>query len=188
MARNRRAVGKIDKLPPNLKDTVDQMLVSGQTYREIVKYLSENGEILSQAAVSRYAQRFLASAQQLRIAQENFRMILTETDRYPELDPAEAILRLAAQKTLDALAALDTSQLEDLTADKLLRQATALSRAVVYKKKSDTQVKSDKQIALEENQSLLYDTIKKNNPGLYRELVEEIQKLKQQAREENHDS
>lgn len=67
---NRRACGKIDKLPADLKDTVDQMLVSGQTYREIVSYLSENGEQLSQAAVSRYASRFLANAQQLRIAQE----------------------------------------------------------------------------------------------------------------------
>mgnify|MGYP001155857561 FL=1 len=51
---NRRACGKIDKLPSDLKDTVDQMLVSGQTYREIVSYLAENGEQLSQAAVSRY--------------------------------------------------------------------------------------------------------------------------------------
>ena len=58
---NRRACGKIDKLPSDLKDTVDQMLVSGQTYREIVSYLAENGEQLSQAAVSRYASRFLAT-------------------------------------------------------------------------------------------------------------------------------
>lgn len=118
---NRRACGKIDKLPPDLKDTVDQMLVSGQTYREIVAYLSENGEQLSQAAVSRYASRFLANAQQLRIAQENFRMILTETERYPELDPAEAILRMASQKVFDAIAKLDEGQFDDVSADDLLR-------------------------------------------------------------------
>lgn len=184
MSRNRRAVGKIDRLPTDLKETVDQMLISGQTYREIVSYLAENGEQLSQAAVSRYAQRFLAGVQQLRIAQENFRMLLTETDRYPEIDPAEAILRLATHKVLDALSALNESQMDDISAEELLRQATALSRAVVYKKKSDVQVKSDKQIALEENQSLLYDTIKKNNPGLYRELMEEIKRLKEQIKEE----
>lgn len=185
MSRNRRAVGKIDKLPPDLKDTVDQMLVSGQTYRQIVSYLSENGEKLSQASVSRYAQRFLASAQQLRIAQENFRMILTETERYPDLDPAEAILRLASQKVFDALSKLDEENFDEVSAEDLLRQATALSRAVAYKKKSDTAVKSDKQIALEENQSLLYDTIKRNNPRLYNELMDEINKLKQQAKEES---
>lgn len=184
MSRNRRAVGKIDKLPPDLKDTVDQMLFSGQTYREIVSYLADNGEKLSQAAVSRYAQRLLANAQQLRIAQENFRMILTETERYPELDPAEAILRMASQKVFDAVSQLGETDLECISPEKLLRQATALCRAAAYKRKSDTAVKSDKQIALEENQSLLYDTIKKNNPRLYNELMDEINKLKQQAKEE----
>ncbi|MGN1201861.1 MAG: phage protein Gp27 family protein, partial [Eubacterium sp.] len=164
---NRRACGKIDKLPPDLKDTVDQMLVSGQTYREIVSYLAENGEKLSQAAVSRYAARFLANAQELRIAQENFRMILTETERYPDLDPAEAILRITSQKVFDAISKLDETQLDEVSAEKLLRQATALSRAIAYKKKLDTSVKSDERIALDKNQSLLYDTIKKSNPRLY---------------------
>lgn len=183
---NRRACGKIDKLPSDLKDTVDQMLVSGQTYREIVSYLAENGEQLSQAAVSRYASRFLANAQQLRIAQENFRMILTETERYPEIDPAEAILRMASQKVFDAISKLDEGQFDEVSTEDLLRQATALARAVTYKRKTDTDVKSDKQIALEENQSLLYDTIKKSNPRLYNELMDEINKLKQRSKSDEH--
>lgn len=181
---NRRAVGKIDKLHPDLKDTVDQMLVSGQTYREIVAYLAENDVQLSQAAVSRYAARFLANAQQLRIAQENFRMILTETERYPDLDPAEAILRMASQKVFDALSKLDDVQLDDVSPEKLLREATALCRAVAYKKRTDTNVKSDELIALEKNQSLLYDTIKKSNPRLYNELMDEINMLKSKAKED----
>ena len=184
MGRNRRAVGKIDKLPPDLKDTVDQMLISGQTYREIVSYLADNGEPLSQAAVSRYAQRFLAGVQQLRIANENFRMIMAEMEQYPDLDHSEALLRLTTQKVFDAIASLGENQMDDIDADKLIQQATALSRAVIYKKKSDIQVKSDKQIALEENQSLLYDTIKKSNPRLYRELMDEVAKLKAQLKED----
>ena len=112
-------------------------------------------------------------------------MILTETERYPELDHAEAVLRLATQKVFDALASLNEEQMDDMSAEKLIRQATALSRAVIYKKKSDAQVKSDKQIALEENQSLLYDTIKKSNPRLYRELMDEVAKLKAQLKEDS---
>lgn len=181
----RRITGKIDKLPSDVKDTVDQMLVSGQTYREIVAYCAENGEQLSQAAVSRYAQRFLASAQELRLAQENFRMILTETERYPELDPAEAILRMASQKVFDAVSKLDETQLDEVSAENLLRQATALSRAIAYKKKLDTTVKTDEQIALDKNQSLLYDTIKKSNPRLYNELISEINKLRSKAKEDS---
>lgn len=94
--RKRRITGSVDKLKPELRDTVDQMLLSGESYREIVQYLADSGESISQSSVCRYAKRFLANAEQLRIAQENFRMILTETERYPNLDPAEAILRLAS--------------------------------------------------------------------------------------------
>lgn len=176
--RKRRATGKIDKLDPALKDTVDQMLLSGVTYREICAYLAANNEQLTQASVCRYAQRFLASANELRIAQENFRMILTETDRYPDLDPAEALLRLASQKAIDAITQIDEDSWGDTAPEDVLRAATALARAAAYKRKADTGVKSDEQKALESNQTLLYEALKRNNPKLYAELLEEIQRQK----------
>lgn len=85
---------------------------------------------------------------------------------------------MASQKVFDAISKLDEGQFDEVSAEDLLRQATALARAVTYKRKTDTDVKSDKQIALEANQSLLYDTIKKSNPRLYNELMDEINKLK----------
>lgn len=185
--RKHRATGKIDKLPPALKDTVDQMLLSGQSYREICEYLAENGEELTQPSVCRYAKRFLKSANELRIAQENFRMILTETERYPNLDPAEAILRLASQKTFDALSLLDDTSWAETDPDAIIRNATALARAVAYKKKMDMSVKSDEQIALESNQTLLYDNLKRDNPKLYAELTEEINKQRQKIKEKSHE-
>ena len=183
MAKKRRIVGKVDKLQPALKDTVDQMLMSGESYREIVKYLAENGESITQSSVCRYAQRFLSNAEQLRITQENFRMIMTEIERYPGLDPAEAILRLASQKVYDAVAALDDKEWENVSADKLVGQATALARAAAYKRGVDLKAKNDEEIALEANQSLLYDTLKKENPRLYSELQEEILRLKKKIRD-----
>ena len=182
MSRKRRANGTIDKLKPALKDTVDQMLLSGQTYREICQYLSENDVKLTQASVSRYARRFLASANELRIAQENFRMILTETERYPDLDPAEAILRLASQKAFDALSLINEDSWTESTPEAILSNATALARAVAYKKKIDMDVKSDELIALENNQSLLYENLRKDNPKLYEELLENINRQREAAR------
>lgn len=178
MSRKRRANGTIDKLKPALKDTVDQMLLSGQSYREICQYLAENDVQLTQASVSRYARRFLASANELRIAQENFRMILAETERYPDLDPAEAILRLASQKAFDALSLISEESWSDTDPEKIIANATALARAVAYKKKSDMSVKSDEEIALESNQSLLYENLKRDNPKLYGELYEYIKAQK----------
>ena len=37
--KGRRASGTIDKLQPEMRDTVDQMLLAGDSYREIVEYL-----------------------------------------------------------------------------------------------------------------------------------------------------
>ena len=42
--KRRRSTGKVDRLPPDLKDTVEQMLLTGCTYKEIVAFLKENGE------------------------------------------------------------------------------------------------------------------------------------------------
>ena len=184
--RKRRAVGTIDKLQPALKDTVDQMLLSGQTYREICSYLAENDVKLTQASVCRYARRFLASANELRMAQENIRMILTETERYPDLDPAEAILRLASQKAFEALSLVNEESWEDAKPETIIANATALARAVAYKKKIDTDVKSDELIALEGNQSLLYENLKKDNPKLYAELEEEIKKQRANLKENDN--
>ena len=39
--RRRRSTGKVDRLPPELKDTVEQMLLTGCTYKEIVAFLKE---------------------------------------------------------------------------------------------------------------------------------------------------
>lgn len=184
--RKRRANGTIDKLKPALKDTVDQMLLSGQSYREICEYLAENEVQLTQASVSRYARRFLASANELRIAQENFRMILTETERYPDLDPAEAILRLASQKAFEALSMVNEESWEDAKPETIIANATALARAVAYKKKVDTDVRSDELIALDANQSLLYENLRKNNPKLYAELEEEIKRMRAEQREKDN--
>jgi hypothetical protein len=177
-SKKRRATGTIDKLQPQLKDTVDQMLLAGGTYREICQYLAEHEVKLTQSSVSRYARRFLTSANELRIAQENFRMILTETERYPNLDPAEAILRLASQKAFDALSLVDDGSWADTDPDKIIANATALARAVAYKRKIDTDVKSDTELALESNQALLYDNLKRDNPKLYDQLYEYIKQQK----------
>ena len=177
----RRIVGKIDKLAPALKDTVDQMLMSGESYREIVRYLAEHEETVSQSCVYRYARRFLASAEELRMVQENQRMIMTELERYANLDPMEAILRLSAQRVFDAVVGMKDEQWESVSADKLMAQVTGLARAIAYKKGIDTKTKNDEEIALEANQSLLYDVLKKENPKLYGELQAEIIRLKQKA-------
>jgi len=181
----RRITSKIDKLEPELKDMVDKMLLSGNAYREIISQLAEHGVDIGKSSVSRYAKRFLTSAQQLRIAQENFRMILTETERYPDLDPAEAILRLASQRIFEAITNREDLSPEEMSTEQLYKEVVALSRAVTYKKKIDIGTKSKKRLALEEQQTSLFEHLKANNPKLYTELAAEIQNLIQEEKQNN---
>lgn len=67
----RRSTGKVDRLPPELKDTVEQMLLTGCTYKEIVAFLKENGEEMSQMAICTYAKKYLATVEMITVAQSN---------------------------------------------------------------------------------------------------------------------
>ena len=91
----RRSTGKVDRLPPELKDTVEQMLLTGCTYKEIVAFLKENGEEMSQMAICTYAKKYLATVEMINVAQSNFSMLMDEMNRYPDLDTSEALIRLA---------------------------------------------------------------------------------------------
>ena len=48
-----RKHSKIDALDPALRETVEQMLLSGSTYSEIVDFLGDNGVGISVASVCR---------------------------------------------------------------------------------------------------------------------------------------
>lgn len=101
--RRRRSTGKVDRLPPELKDTVEQMLLTGCTYKEIVAFLKANGEEMSQMAICTYARKYLATVEMINVAQSNFSMLMDEMNRYPDLDTSEALIRLASHHVLNAL-------------------------------------------------------------------------------------
>ena len=91
-----RKHSKIDALPDELRLAVEDMLMTGSTYNDIVKFLKENEQSVSIAAVCRYARAFNANLEQLRMANENFRNMMDEINRYPDLDTTEAIIRIAS--------------------------------------------------------------------------------------------
>ena len=182
--RQNRATGVIDRLPPETKDTVDQMLIGGRPYREIVEYLAEHEIAISQQSVCRYARRFLVSVEQLRIGQENMRMLMQEMEQYPELDTTEAILRVATNNVFSAITAVPAESWEGIDPTKLLKEAGALIRAAGYKRKVDHDLQTDTEAALAANQSLLYEVISRQHPELYTQLTEVLSAAKSAAREE----
>ena len=140
--RRNRSNGTIDNLPADLKDTVDQMLLAGHPYREIVEYLQANEVQLSQMGVCRYARKFLGGIEQLQMANENMRMVVEEMEKYPDFDPSDAILRINTQNIFNALANAPPEVWETVKPEKLLREATSLVRAAGYKKQIDQRLQA----------------------------------------------
>ena len=173
MARKKnRKHSIIDELEPALKDTVEQMLLGGATYSEIVDYLKEQGVGISVASVCRYAQAYNANVEMLNIAQENFRKMMEEMQKYPDLDTSEAIIRLTSQNIFNALANTSEEDWKDVSIDKMLRESTALIRATAYKKRIEVQNQENFDAGLEAVKSLVFEAMAKEKPELYKQVNE----------------
>lgn len=163
----RRRVGKVDKLPPELKDDVEQMLLTGSTYKEIVEYLKSKGEKMSQMAICTYAKKYLATVEMLNVAQTNFNSLMDEMNKYPDLDTSEALIRLSSHHVLNALSSLSEEDLKEVPVDKLIRESNSLVRAASYKKRIEIQNQEEFDNAVDEVKSILFEMMKKEDPELY---------------------
>ncbi len=171
MARKRnRKHSKIDALPQEHKSTVEQMLLAGYRYWEIQNYLTENGYNVSLAAICRHAQHFDADVETLTIANENFKAMMQELERCPDLDTTEAIVRLTSQNLFKALANTSEEDWQDIKPQELMKQATGLVRAAAYKKRVEVQNQTDTEAGLEAVRQLVFDAMAKERPDLYDEV------------------
>ncbi|MDL2327489.1 DUF3486 family protein [Ruminococcaceae bacterium OttesenSCG-928-A11] len=170
MLKRNRKHGKINKLPADVRDAVEQMLLADYTYAEIVDYLAESGYTLSQSSVCRYAKGFHANLQMLSIAQENMRSLTEMVDRYPGLDYSEAILRLSGQNILNSFAEMEPERWKEIDPEALVRQANSLVRVASYKKDIDIKSSTAQEIGYDAMKEVIFSTMAKENPKLYKEV------------------
>lgn len=182
MNNQKRGNGKVAKLPVQHRDTVEQMLLSGMSYREVVEYLKQNGHVMSQMAIHTYAKKYLASVQQLNIAQENFRMMMEELDRFPNLDTTEGIVRILSGYMFNAISSLDSEDWrDDIDPEQLFRQANALIRAASYKKRTDIQNQNSFDASIEASRVLIFEALAKDRPDLYKEISKYLSEQRKQG-------
>jgi hypothetical protein len=163
----RRKHSKIDKLPDNLRMAVEQMMQADYTYSEIADYIRDNGFEISIASVFRHARTLNKTVQDLRMIQENQRVIMEEIAKYPQFDPSEAIIRLVSHQMLEAIRTMTPAKLAELEPDKLIRQANALIRASAYKSRVELMNKDDMDVGLEKVKVLVFEAMSKEEPELY---------------------
>lgn len=130
-----------------------------------------------------YARAYQAEVQMLNMAQENFRRMMDELDKYPDLDTTEAIIRLTSQNLLTALANTSEEDWQGVSVDKMLREANALVRAAAYKKRVEIQNQDTTEAGLDAVKSLVWEAMAKERPDLYRQVNEFLNSKKQDGLE-----
>lgn len=166
-----RKHSKIDTLPPEMKATVEEMIMDGSaTYSDIVTYLEQQGYSLSISSVCRYTQGYVENLQTLQIAQANFRNMLDELERYPDLDTTEALVRVASQNLMTALTSKKDEDWSAVSVDKLMNQISGLTRAVAYKKRVELQNKTDLEAGASDVKTMLWNAMAKERPDLYKQV------------------
>lgn len=81
----------------------------------------------------------------------------------------DGLLRLLSNQILGAINKLSEEQLEELDFETLSKNAIALTRAAAYKKRIEVTSKDVLENGIEQFQSLLFETMAKDNPTLYKE-------------------
>ncbi|MDE6035981.1 MAG: DUF3486 family protein [Ruminococcus sp.] len=168
MKKKNRKHSIIDGLPSDLREAVDEMIKTNFTYHEIVEYIRKNGVEISVSSVQRYASQLNATLESLRLAQENFRAVMEETEKYKNLDVTDGILRLLSNQIFQTINNLPEENVQEIDFETLIKNAVALTRAVAYKKKIDVDSQSVLENGAEQFQSLIFEAMADEEPELYR--------------------
>lgn len=179
MKKKNRKHSKIDGLPSDIKETVEEMIKSDFTYKDIVDYIKNQGFEISQSSVQRYASGLNETLQSLKMAQENFRVVMEETEKYKNLDVSDGILRLLSNQVFQSINNFSDEQLQNIDFDTLMKNAVALTRAIAYKKKIDIDSKDILENGAEQFQSMLYEVMADERPDLYREIKKYLKEKSQ---------
>lgn len=170
MGKKRRKHYAIEKLHPDIKEAVDEMIKADFTYNEIVDYIKSTGNSISKSAVQRYASNLMQSLQTLRMAQENFKAIMDETERYKDVDFTEPLTRLLCSQLLEQIGKLSEEQLQAADIETLTKNAVALTRAVAYKKNIDIKTKGILENGADQFMLYAFEAMYEENPKLYKEV------------------
>lgn len=175
MKKNRNH-SSINRLPSHIRQTVDEMIKSDFTYHEIVNYIRENGAEVSISSVQRYASNLNETLESLRMARENFHILMEESNKFKDLDASDAILTLLQNQIFRAINSLKLEETQNIDFEKLIKTSVAVTRATSYKKKIDSECESVLSRNAEEFENLMFQAMADENPKLYEEIKKFVER------------
>ncbi|MBD5159350.1 MAG: DUF3486 family protein [Ruminococcus sp.] len=171
MSRKKRRHYAINRLPEEVRQTVDEMVKTDFTYREISDYIKSSGNEVSLSAIQRYSANLMESVEELKISQENFSAIMKEAGKYDNIDFTEPVIRLLCGQLLTKISRLSETEIEP---QELLKHTIALIRAVAYKQNSDFRNTPLFDTASREFDNMIFGAIYDEKPELYKEIKDFI--------------
>lgn len=134
MGKPRRSHNMIDKLPPELKEAINNAIVNERlTYREITDMINQSGHPVSAKTVERYGKNFIAKLESITRAKEQAKSII-ETSAGLKLEMAEASSMVAFQLLFDMLANTGNGEVDKNTLA-AIKTLASLERSAVSREK-----------------------------------------------------
>lgn len=184
MARRRTRINsKIEQLPPEIKQKVDDMISDmSNSYQYISDWLKEQGYEISRGAVGRYAIRMNEAAQRVAESLEKTKLILDKLERNPNLGPAKAAQALMTDGLMQWISTAD-SEIFEMPLDKAGRLLASFRRVDVAEKKLSFEMRTKIDLAFEQLESQIMDVIK-HDPKLSAQLRDLLTKAKEMIADE----
>lgn len=174
MSKRTRVRSKIGGLPPDLRASVEQMIMTPQeyTYQDISEFLKDNGHEISYGAVFRYARRLNADLQMAVMNQENLRRVTEAMNKYPDLDYVEVLMVIAAQKLLDRIMAAPEDQWDAMEIEDVVKGVISLARTKTYKRRTDNVIKTKEESGMQAVMDKMFDVLGREHPELYNKVYD----------------
>lgn len=133
-------VSAVYTLPEDVKKELDKKLVDNHFsgYLDLEKWLRGQGFEISKSSIHRYGSKFKQQLEGIRIATEQAKIIVAESD--DENDMADALSRMAQEKLFKVLVDMEDIP-DDIELPKLVKAIATLNRSSVSVKKYQSEVR-----------------------------------------------
>lgn len=167
--RKTRISGKLDALPPEVKQQIDGMVSDpAYTYTDIAAWLKEQGFEISRSAVGRYAIRVNEAARRVNENLQKTKAILETLERNPELDAGKASTALMMDGLMQRMSTAEEDYLE-MPLDKAGRLLAQLRRIELQDKRLKLDERRKIELAFAGLEEKMLETVK-GSPELARRM------------------
>lgn len=181
--RKPRSDAKMYQLPKAVLDGVNERLVNyNMSYADIAAWLAEQGYKVSQSSLSRYAFKVFESAQRVADDLEKTKYILDVIGRNPDIDTTKATSATLKSGLLQKISSAE-EEFNNMPIEKAGQLFIQLTKAEADRKRTDYGTKRKAELALDELESGLLESIK-HHPDLRDDLHAVLQRAKERLLDE----